>query len=157
MKIKIIAAVAENGVIGNGPKIPWYIPEDFKHFKELTLGHVVVMGETTYRSMGKALPHRYNVVLSFDLKELPDAAVFNTYEEGLEHAKKYAIENNCDVFIIGGGSIYQRGIVDTEELHISHIPGSYEGDIFFPAFENEWNIHKEEDRGKFIYRIWVRK
>lgn len=157
MKIKIISAIAENRVIGNGPKIPWYIPEDFKHFKEITSGHVVLMGETTYKSMGKALPNRHNIVLSFDLRELPDAKVFNDYEQGLEYAKKYAAENNCDVFIIGGGSIYKLGMKDAEELHLSHVPKEYEGDVFFPEFESEWKPIYKKNKEKFVYKIWVRK
>ena len=157
MKIKIITAIAENNVIGDGPKIPWYIPEDFKHFKKITLGNVVIMGETTYRSMGKALPDRYNIVLSFNLKELPDAAVYNDYEKGLRHAKEYAKKNNCNVFIIGGGSIYKIGMKDADELHISHVPGKFQGNVFFPEFKEEWKPIYEENKEKFMYRIWVRK
>lgn len=156
VKVKIISAVAKNGVIGNGPDIPWYIPEDFKHFKECTTGNVVVMGETTYKSMGKALPNRKNIVLSFDLKELPDADVYNDYEIGLSAAKKYAEENDCDVFIIGGGAIYKLGMTDAEELYISEVKGEYEGDVYFPDY-SDWKEVSAEDKGEFVFKIFRRK
>ena len=156
MKVKIIAAVAKNRVIGNGPEIPWYIPEDFKHFKECTTGNVVVMGETTYKSMGKALPNRHNIVLSFDLKELPDADVYNDYVVGLDVAKKYAEDHSCDVFIIGGGAIYKLGMNDADELYISEVKGDYEGDVFFPDY-SDWVEVSSEDKGKFVFKIFRRK
>jgi len=153
MKIKIISAVAKNRVIGNDMEIPWYIPEDFKHFKKCTTGNVVVMGETTYRSIGKALPNRYNIVLSFTLKELPDATVYNDYEVGLSAAKKYALENDCDIFIIGGGSIYELAMKDADELYISEVRGNYQGNVFFPDYSN-WKEISTEDREKFIFKIF---
>ena len=152
MKLISIAAVTKERVIGNGPKIPWYIPEDFKHFKAQTLNNVIVMGSTTYKSIGKALPKRHNIVLSKSLK-LDDAQVCNSYEEGIAEAKKYAQENDCDVFIIGGGSVYEQAMKDVDYLYISEVKGDFEGDVFFPDY-SDWNLQSEEDKGEFVFKIF---
>ncbi len=159
MKIIIIAAVAKNLVIGKGEKIPWHSKEDFLHFKRKTLDNVVLMGRKTYQSMGKALPQRKNIVISRELESLPDAEVFKTYEEGLERAKDYAREKGIDLFIIGGGSIYKRGLEDADKLYISKMKGEFEGDIFFPEFEssNKWVIESKEEFQDFTFEIWKRK
>ncbi len=99
MKINIIAAVGRNLELGKDNKLIWHIDEDLKYFKEMTIGKTVVMGENTYYSIGKALPCRDNVVLSFNRKNIPGVLVLNNYKD--------VFKLNCDeVFIIGGASIY---------------------------------------------------
>jgi dihydrofolate reductase len=153
-----ISAITKDRVIGKGPNIPWHIPEDFKLFKRLTTGHAVVMGSTTYKSMGKALPNRYNVVLSFEPIKLPDAVVFTNFEEGLKHAKEWAKENGKDVFIIGGATIYKLGLPYSDKLYLSHVKKDYDGDVFFPSFSaDDWEIEREQDYKEFTFRVYKRK
>jgi dihydrofolate reductase len=151
--INIISGFPKNKVIGKGPDLPWHIPEDLKHFKEITTGKTIIMGLVTYKSIGKALPNRNNIVMSFNKIELNDAEVATSIDEALEIAKKY----DKEIFIIGGASIYKLFLPITNKLYISHIKEEYEGDVYFPDFdEKEWNIEHEEDKGPFIFRIYKR-
>lgn len=155
-----IAAMTSKRIIGNGINIPWHIAEDFKLFKELTTGNAVLMGSTTYNSMGKALPNRKNFVLSFNKVDLLDAEVFTSFDAGLKAAKNWAEENNKDVFIIGGASIYKLGLQHSDKLYLSHVKKDYEGDIFFPEINwNEWEQEKEKERdyNEFTFRSYKRK
>ncbi|MGE0793297.1 MAG: dihydrofolate reductase [Candidatus Woesearchaeota archaeon] len=154
-----IAAMTKDRVIGNGIKIPWHIAEDFKLFKELTTGHAVLMGSTTYNSMGKALPNRKNFVLSFNKIELSDAEVYSSFEEGLNAAKLWAEENNKYVFIIGGASIYKLGLGVSDKLYLSHVKKDYEGNVFFPEINwNEWVEEKDKtkDFEEFTFKSYKR-
>ena len=153
MKIKIIAALTQKRVIGNGLTIPWYIPEDFKHFKNCTLHNVVIMGLKTFQSIGKALPKRYNIVLSKSVKCIEGVHMCSSYEKGLEEAKRVANERNCDIFIIGGGQIYNRAIDDCDELYLSIVKGDYKGDIYFPKYL-QFDEVSSEDRGEFVFKIF---
>jgi dihydrofolate reductase len=156
MDIIIIAAVAENGVIGKGNEIPWYIPEDFKLFKRFTSGNVVLMGSKTYASIGKALPNRHNIVISRKIKSLDDAVVADSYEGGLEKAKAYAAENNCDVYIIGGASIYELGIKDANQICLSHVKGTYDGDTYFPKYDG-WVETEKQEFEDFTFKRYERR
>ena len=151
--IAIISGFPKNKVIGKGPNLPWHIPEDLKHFKEITTGKTVIMGLVTYKSIGKALPNRNNIVMSFNKIDLPDAKVVTSIEEALEVGKSF----NEDIFIIGGASIYKIFLPIVDKLYISHIKQDYEGDIFFPEYdEKEWISEYEEDKGPFIFKIYKR-
>ena len=150
----IIVGFPKSKVIGNGPNLPWDIPEDLQHFKEQTLNKTVVMGLTTYQSIGKALPNRNNIVMSFDKIDLPDAEVATSPEEAKELSKKY----NTDVFIMGGASIYRIFLPTVDKLYISHIKKEYPGNIYFPDYnEDEWEVEHEEDKGPFVFKIYKRK
>ncbi|MDD3072601.1 MAG: dihydrofolate reductase [Candidatus Pacebacteria bacterium] len=159
MKIIIIAAVSKNNVIGKGSKIPWHSKEDFSHFKEKTLNNVVLMGRKTYESIGKALPRRKNIVITGEKKSFSDAERYDSYKEGLTGAKEYAKKNNCDIFIIGGGSIYNQAIEDADFLYISHMKSDFEGDVFFPDFEKtkKWTIKSKEEFNDFTFIVWERR
>src|SRR3989338_1209027 len=138
--ITIIAAVAENGVIGNKGKIPWYFPEDFKHFKKATEGNVVIMGRKTYESLPdkfRPLPNRVNIVVSSAMESKEGIEVARSYEEAIEKAKKH----NKEIFIIGGSSLFERALQDADRMILSHVKLSPEGDVYFPKFSgNEWDI-----------------
>lgn len=159
MKIIIISAIGKNRVIGKDGKIPWHSKEDFLHFKNKTINNVVLMGRKTYESMGKALLNRKNIVISSKGINLPDADVYNSYEEGLKRGKEYAEKNNCDLFIIGGASIYQRGLENADYLYLSYIKGEYKGDVFFPDFERmgNWEEKSREEFNDFTFTIFKRK
>ncbi len=142
-RISLISAIArKDRAIGKDNALLWHIPEDFKHFKELTSGHAIVMGENTYRSIGRPLPNRTNIVLS----QTPDFApegivVVRSIEEALEKAK--AMEQE-EIFIIGGASIYRQFIPLADRLYLTLVEGEYEADTFFPEYDEFVRVLSEE-------------
>lgn len=131
---KAVAAMSLNRVIGAGGKIPWHLPDDFKWFKQLTTGHVIVMGSKTFESIGKPLPNRINVVLS---------------RSGFKHQGVHTIQNLAelgmlagerDVFICGGAEVYQQTLPLCSDLYLTVVKRTVEGDTFFPPFENEFAL-----------------
>lgn len=137
--ISIIAAVAENGVIGSDGKIPWDIPEDKAYFKKITSGGIVIMGRRTFEEIGFPLPNRYNIVVSgnkdFCGENLRTAV---NLDHALELARIYANENSTDdIFLCGGEKIYSQGMKYAQRMYITEINGSYDGDTFFPEFSRD--------------------
>jgi dihydrofolate reductase len=131
---KAIAAVSENGVIGNGAQIPWHLPEDFKWFKSQTLGQIVVMGRKTYASVGRPLPGRETILLSHQsLGELPNGVRQLTSLEAL-----IALTTDRTVWICGGAEIYRQALPFCTELFITHVKRTVEGDIHFPEYLNRF-------------------
>ncbi len=154
-EIIIIAAVAENNVIGKGGKIPWHIKEDFQHFKELTMGYPCIMGDRTYESLPiKPLPGRENIILTFNKNYHPKGTIIKySFEDALEHCK-----NTKKIFIIGGASIYKQGLNFANRMELTRIHKSYEGDTHFPEFdENEWVIEKKENHDGFSFISYAKK
>lgn len=130
---KAIAAMSLNRVIGNGNEIPWHLPEDFKWFKQTTMGHVLVMGRKTYESIGRPLPGRETVVLSrsgFADERVKTIASIDELKVGEER----------EVFICGGGQIYEQLLSRCDELFLTLVKREVEGDAFFPAFEDEFEL-----------------
>ena len=111
--LSIIVAIANQNVIGKDNKLIWHLPEDLKHFKNLTTGHCILMGYNTYKSIGKPLPNRTNIVVSRTIKELNGCFVCNSVEVGIDFAKQ---QNETELFVIGGASIYkycaEKNIID---------------------------------------------
>jgi len=157
LKLIIIAAIAKNGVIGANGSIPWHSKEDFKHFKETTLGFPVLMGLKTFESLGKPLPGRLNIVLS-NLLTVPCKGENPIYFGEMERALEYCREQDFErVFIMGGGSIYQQTIELANEMILSFMDLSVEGDVHFPAIdENIWEIENEADKGEFVVKYFKR-
>jgi dihydrofolate reductase len=149
VKYSLIAGVPDNFVIGNGLKIPWYIPEDFKLFKQKTIDSVVIMGQLTWDSLPiKPLPKRINIVLNRENVENNGAHTFTDIEE----AFKFASEKDKNIFVIGGASIYKQTIQHAKYLYISHIFGEFDGDILFPKFKKEhYKILEQEKFEKFEF------
>lgn len=142
MIISLIAAMDKNRLIGNGKEIPWHLPADFAYFKQTTMGHPVIMGATTYESIGKALPGRKNIVLSIK----PFEAVNVEVADSLEHAFDAAKETD-EVFVIGGASVYKQTIDRADKLYVTHVEGTFVGDVYFPEINfNEWKEIKSEER-----------
>jgi dihydrofolate reductase len=134
MIISIIAAMAENGVIGNLQALPWNIPEDLKRFKKITLGHPVIMGRKTFDSIGRPLPGRENVVISRqnDLK-ISGTKVVRSLQEAFS-----LFENlKSEIFILGGGQIFKEALPYAHRLYLTLIRGGFPGDVFFP--EVNWD------------------
>lgn len=151
----MIVAVDETRAIGKDNKLLWHIPEDLKRFKELTTGHAVIMGENTYRSIGRPLPNRKNIVMtmSADL-ELPGCLVVHSIEEALQLAKEEEME---EVFVIGGASIYKQFLPMVDRLYLTLVQGTHEADTFFPEYsEFDTVISQEEGQsGEYHYTYFV--
>lgn len=127
--MKAIAAMASNRVIGRGGQIPWHLPEDFKWFKRMTTGNVVLMGRKTFDSLGKPLPNRTNVVVTRGRK-IPGVEIVRDLgdfdPDGYE----------CEVFVIGGAEIYRQTLSRCTDLYLSVLKREVEGDVVFPEFED---------------------
>ena len=153
-EIIIIVAVAKNNVIGKDNKIPWHISDDFKHFKELTLNHPIIMGKNTYFSLPKRpLPERENIVLTF----LDDS--FNESGITIMHSLKNALEytENKDVYIIGGASVYKQAMEFATKLEITSIDKEYQGDTFFPEISlDSWKLIKEDKRDGYSFQTYIK-
>jgi dihydrofolate reductase len=136
-RVTLVAAVAANGVIGAGGEIPWRIPEDFAHFKRVTLGHTLVMGRATYESIGRALPGRTTVVLTRDPDwSAPDVEVVASLDEALQRAAELPGE----VMVAGGAAVYAAALPVADAQILTEVHLSPEGDTFYPSWErSEWD------------------
>lgn len=147
MIISIIAAIGNNRVIGNKNVLPWNLPADLEHFRQLTLGKPVIMGQKTFKSIGKALSGRTNIIITLDKNyTAPGGVVVHSIKESLETAKNFA-----EVMVIGGASIYKQFLPLASRLYLTLIEGDFAGDAFFPSFNyNDWNevelIKNEPDK-----------
>lgn len=153
MSLTLIAAVAQNGVIGNQNSIPWHVPADFKHFSQTTRDHAVIMGSKTFWSLPDAfrpLPKRTNIVLTRAGGSGPayGATWVHTLEDAVAEARE--IHGQDEIFIIGGAAIYAHAIDKADRLLISSIPMSPEGDTFFPEIGPEWTIVEQKEMDGFV-------
>lgn len=123
-----------NRVIGQGNRIPWHLPEDFKWFKRMTTGNVVVMGRKTFESIGKPLPNRTTLVLSRSGFSYPGVQTIRDLVE-LNPEKE-----SRDIFICGGAQIYARALPLCSDLYLTLVKRTVEGDAFFPPFEDQFRI-----------------
>ena len=140
-RVYLVAAVARNGVIGAGGKLPWHLPEDLKHFKKLTLGHPVIMGRRTWDSLGKPLPGRENIVISRKTGfEAPGASVASSVEAAIA-----LCAGEPAAFVIGGAEIYAAALPLADGLVLTEIDRAYEGDTRFPAWDRgAWRTSQKE-------------
>lgn len=133
-RLSIIVAIDEHLAIGKDNRLLWHIPEDLKHFKELTTGHTVIMGENTYRSIGRPLPNRTNIVITLDTTfQAEGCQVVHSIDEALDTARQYEQE---EVFVIGGASIYKQFLPLVDRLYLTQVVGTYEADTFFPSYDD---------------------
>lgn len=144
MIISAIVATDENGVIGKDGQIPWYLPVDLKFFKKKTMGHPIIMGRKSFVSIGRALPGRTNIVVTRNPFFIAaDCLVVDSLRAGVELASIQ--QGNEEIFIIGGGEIYQQSMSIWNRLYWTKVHLKAEGDTFFPKiFMEEWNIVQEE-------------
>jgi dihydrofolate reductase len=157
-RVVLVAAVADNGVIGVDGALPWHLPEDFAHFKRTTLGHVVVMGRRTFESMGRPLPRRTNVVVT----RQPDWQAEGVVAvDSLDAALAEAERQSGDVMVIGGGEIYSQALPLADEQVITEVHLSPQGDAHYPDFDrSEWQeVRREphEDGGVRFDFVWWRR
>ena len=152
--ISIIAALGKNRELGKENKLLWRIPDDLKRFKQLTLGHPVVMGRKTFDSIGKPLPGRTNIVISRQGLVIKDAVVVNSLEKALEKAR--ALDQK-EIFVIGGASIYESVLPHADQLYLTLIDDEKEADVFFPPYEHLFTKKLSEENREWqgIQYRWV--
>lgn len=155
--IALVAAIAENNCIGVNGKLPWHIPEDMVHFKNLTKGKVVLMGRKTWESLPKKfrpLPNRKNIVIS--------SQTDYKLEKGVElyHSIMEAVEKHIgqDIMVIGGAQIYDQTIDIADRLYITHVKKEVKGDAFFPEIDPAlWSVEEREDFDGYAFVTYLRK
>lgn len=163
-KIKLIWSEDLNGLIGNNNQLPWYIPKEFKHFKDTTSGHHVIMGRHTFESLDcQPLPNRINCVLSFsklydtvvNIKSRDDIINFKSIEEAIDYYKT----KNIDLYVIGGSTVYNQFLPICDELIRTVIDGKFSGDTYFPyvdysQFElTKVDYYEKDDNNLYSFKI----
>lgn len=136
MRLSIIAAIAENGVIGRDNDLPWRLSEDLRNFKRLTMGKPLVMGRKTFESLGKPLPGRPHIVLTRD----PDFAydgvtIAPDFDAALAAAAELLDVDNDEVMVIGGEAVFSEALTRADRLYLTEVHLEAEGDVRFPAFD----------------------
>jgi dihydrofolate reductase len=146
MVVSIIAAVAENGVIGRRGQLPWRLPSDLKRFKRLTMGHTIVMGRRTWESIGRALPGRRTIVVSRnpDLQiDVADVEVARSLDKALEFAEAGGEDQ---AFIVGGAELYRESLSGADRIYLTRVCATVEGDTSFPDVAwHEWQLVESEE------------
>lgn len=159
--IILIAAAAENNALGKNNELVWHLPDDFKRFKTLTSGHYIIMGRKTFESFPKPLPNRTHIIITRQKNYHPNGClVASSIENGIKMAPK-----NEDVFIIGGGEIYQQSIDIADKIELTRVHSQFEADTYFPDIDaKKWSLVFEDFHPKdekhlvgFTFQTYVRK
>ncbi len=138
--INIIAAQAKNGIIGKNGALPWTLKKDMARFKSLTLGNTVIMGAETFRSIGRPLPDRINIILSNTIDKIDGATVCRDFDSAL----RLAISHKKEIFICGGESVYRQALPIADRVYITYVDAALDGDRRFPAISENFALQKEE-------------
>ena len=163
MIISCIVAKSRNNVIGSDNNIPWYLPVDLQFFKKTTLGHHIIMGRNCYESIGKPLPKRTNIIITRDAYFISSVCLV---ARSIDEALKIAYDNGeKEVFIIGGGQIYQQTKDLWDKLYLTDVDLVIEGDVYFPEIHaDQWNLvseetHLKDEKNEFncVFKTMVRK
>ncbi|MBE9467188.1 MAG: dihydrofolate reductase [Bacteroidetes bacterium] len=152
--ISIIVAIAKNYAIGKDNELLWHISNDLKRFKKLTSGHTVIMGQNTFDSLPNgALPNRTNVVITFNKDlQIPGCIMAYSIQDAIKKC-----DNNDEVFVIGGGSIYKQFFQFADKIYLTLVHENFDADTFFPKIElNKWSIIEQtdfptDDKSKYAY------
>lgn len=164
MELVIIAAVAENGVIGREGGLPWRLPEDLRRFKRVTTGRPVIMGRKTFETLPGPLPGRRNIVVSRREGYRPAGVeVFGSVEEAVSAARETA-DQEGPVFVLGGGEIYDLALPLADRLDLTRVEASVEGDTRFPDVDwSAWELVESDPRRgleghshDFRFELWRR-
>ena len=145
--LAIIAAIAENGVIGRGNRMPWHVPSDLRRFRSLTIGKPLLMGRKTYQSIGRPLPGRETIVVTSerDFAAPPGVSVAHDLESGVALARARAVAMGAgEVIVAGGARLYEYLIDRADKLYVTFVDLAPEGDVRFPAVD--WSLWREESR-----------
>lgn len=148
--ISIIAAVAKNNIIGGDNKLLWHIPEDLKHFKDITSNHTIIMGRKTFQSLPNVLPKRHHIVLTKDKNYTIDSDSVTIVHNLKEIVDKYKTSKE-EVFVIGGGEIYSAFLPYCKNLYLTKINKNFEGDTYFPKIEpSQWKVTYSSEVNKTL-------
>ena len=141
MFVALRVARSDDGVIGRDYALPWHRPDDLTWFKRLTTGHAIIMGRTTYQSIGRPLPNRRNIVLSRDPAFQPEGVeVATTLEAALA-----LVEGDPEVFVVGGAAIYRLALPRAQRIYLTRVHAKVDGDVRFPEWRpDEWRLVWEE-------------
>ena len=141
--VSIIAAIAGNSVIGRSGNLPWHLPDDLKHFKQITLGHTIIMGRRTFESIGRPLPGRSNIVVTRSAEwHRPQCRTANSLGAALRE-----LTPGEAAFVIGGAEIYALALPLADRLCLTEIARDFPGDAFFPEFDRtQWRETSREPR-----------
>ena len=141
MKISIIAAIGQNRELGKDNKLLWKIPGELSRFKKITMGHPIIMGRLTFESIGRVLPGRTNIIVTRNKNfKVPGAVIVDSLMKGVETAK---MEDKQEIFIIGGGQVFEQAIDVADKLYLTIVHKSFEADTFFPEYSE---FRKKIDR-----------
>ncbi len=159
MIISAIVAASRNWVIGKDNDIPWYIPNDLRYFRRMTLGHHIVLGRKNYESIGKPLPKRTNLIVTRDTAyEAPGCHVVHSIDAAIDFARKNKEE---ELIICGGGEIYKQTMPLLDKIYFTEIEAVIEGDVFFPEIDTSiWKLssierNQSDDRHEYGYNFMV--
>lgn len=157
VKINLIAAIGENRELGKDDHLLWHIREDLDHFRKLTQDQIVLMGRKTFQSIGKKLPQRINIVVSRQKNfSAQGCLVFSSLEKGLAVARKIAREENRQIFIIGGATIYKQTIDLADRLYLTIVEGKFIADVFFPDYSAFTVVKSQKEfKGKKYHLVWL--
>lgn len=153
--------MSENRVIGRGSALPWRLPADMKHFKALTVGHIVVMGRRTFDTLDRPLPQRRNVVVTRDPEySRPGAEVVHTLSDALALGR-----DEEEIFVAGGGQIYAAALPHADRIYLTVVHTTLDGDVFFPEIDQaDWVLREEEEHQAdarhpfpFSFRLYARR
>lgn len=143
MKISIIVAASENNIIGKDNDMPWRLSADLKRFKKLTMGHHIIMGRKTFESIGKPLPGRTSVIITRNKDYKQEGCIIvHSLDEAMEVVK------DDEVFVIGGGEIYNMAFESADKLYLTRVHVSLDGDTSIPVVDEKWKEIEREDFSK---------
>ena len=148
MKRSMIVAMAQNRVIGINNKLPWYLPNDLKYFKQVTMGKPIIMGRKTFESIGKPLPGRTNIIITRNTDwQAEGVKVAHSLEQAYQLAEAIAeIDGQNELMIIGGDQIYQSSLPDTDRIYLTKVHAEVHGDAWFPEVDwSQWQELGRED------------
>ena len=142
MKLSLIVAMATNHTIGLNNKMPWHLSADLKKFKQITMGHPIIMGRKTFESIGRPLPGRQNIIISRNPHyEQQACLVFNNLDSALQSCAQAD-----EVFVIGGATLYAATLAQADRLYITEIQQAFDGDTWFPEIDlQQWQEVTRKD------------
>jgi dihydrofolate reductase len=168
MTVSLIAARSENDVIGRDQGIPWHLPADLRHFKRLTTGHTIIMGRKTFECIGRALPDRRTIVVTRnDDFAAESIVVASSLDEAIRISleEPFEADGEVEVFVVGGGEIYQQALGRADRLYLTRVHTVVEGTVTFPAFveeewecrDTEWHAADEKNPFDYTFETWERQ
>ena len=162
MILSVIVAMAHNRVIGLNNQMPWHLPADLAWFKKNTLNKPVIMGRKTFESIGRPLPNRHNIVISRQIEPIDNKISNVSWVKSIDEAISLAQAQQPDeVFIIGGGNIYQQVLPLIDRLYLTHIDAELQGDTYFPDYlPEQWQViyqedHQADEKNSYPYQFKI--